>query len=70
MQIKLPPDLAAFVAANSGEGTHFSTPDEFVAAVIQEKRERLEAAARDPITMDSDEVIRPPQPTGYLNAAE
>lgn len=70
MQIKLPPHLAAFVAANSGEGTHFSTPDEFVAAVIQEKRERLEAAARNPLVKASGEVIRPPHPTGYLNAAE
>jgi hypothetical protein len=42
MQINLPPDLMAFIAENSGEGSHFRSADEFIAAVLQEKRERLE----------------------------
>lgn len=46
MRICLTSNLAAFAAANSGEGTLFPTPDEFVAAVLQEKRERLEVTTR------------------------
>jgi hypothetical protein len=42
MQINLPPDLVAFIVENSGEGSHFRSADEFIAAVLQEKRERLE----------------------------
>ena len=50
MGIRLTPELEAFVAANSGPGTHFATADDFVAAVLQEKRERLEAAAYQTLT--------------------
>jgi hypothetical protein len=66
MQIRLTPELEAFVAANSGEGTHFSSAEEFIAAVLQEKRERLEVTAKtgdvsDPATV-SDPAIAATSP--------
>jgi hypothetical protein len=60
MQIRLPPELIAFVAANSGEGTHFCSADEFIAAVLQEKRERLEIVSYELNSLDSGEFSHHP----------
>ena len=63
MQIKLPPELVAFVAVNSGEGTHFSSADEFIAAVLQEKCERLEMASQDANGLELGECSCSPNAT-------
>ncbi|MEQ8762295.1 MAG: CopG family transcriptional regulator [Planctomycetota bacterium] len=44
LNLSLTDELRAFLDANSGEGTLFSTPSEFVRALIREKKERMEAA--------------------------
>jgi antitoxin ParD1/3/4 len=44
LNLSLTDELRAFIDANSGEGTLFSTPSEFVRHVLREKKERLEAA--------------------------
>ena len=44
INLSLTDELRAFLDANSGDGTLFSTPSEFVRALIREKKERLEAA--------------------------
>ncbi len=45
INLSLTDELRAFLDANSGDGTLFSTPSEFVRALIREKKERLDAAA-------------------------
>lgn len=44
INLSLADELRAFLDANSGDGALFSTPSEFVRALIREKKERLEAA--------------------------
>ncbi len=45
INLSLTDELRAFLDQNSGNGTLFSTPSEFVRALIREKKERQEAAA-------------------------
>jgi len=45
INLSLTDELRAFLDENSGNGTLFSTPSEFVRALIREKKERLDAAA-------------------------
>ncbi len=45
LNISLTDELRAFVNQNSGAGTLFATPSEFVRDVLREKKQRLEAAA-------------------------
>ena len=45
INLSLTDELRAFLDENSGDGTLFSTPSEFVRALIREKKERLDAAA-------------------------
>jgi hypothetical protein len=45
LKLLLPDELRAFVDKNSGDGTLYATPNEFVRAVLLEKKERLEAVA-------------------------
>ena len=45
LNLSLTDELRAFLDENSGEGTLFSTPSEFVRALIREKKERQDAAA-------------------------
>jgi antitoxin ParD1/3/4 len=45
LNLSLTDELRAFVDQNSGDGTLFATPSEFVRDVLREKKERLEAAA-------------------------
>ncbi|MDZ4685648.1 MAG: hypothetical protein SH850_11335 [Planctomycetaceae bacterium] len=45
LNLSLTDELRAFVDQNSGDGTLFATPSEFVRDVLREKKERLEATA-------------------------
>jgi len=45
INVPLTDELRAFLEANSGEGTLYTTPAEFVRAVLREKKERADAAA-------------------------
>jgi antitoxin ParD1/3/4 len=45
INLSLTDELRAFVDRNSGEGTLYATPSEFVRALIREKKERADAAA-------------------------
>lgn len=44
LNLSLTDELRAFVDQNSGDGTLYATPSEFVRNVLREKKERLEAA--------------------------
>lgn len=45
INLSLTDELRAFLDDNSGDGTLFSTPSEFVRSLIREKKERQDAAA-------------------------
>jgi antitoxin ParD1/3/4 len=45
INLSLTDELRAFLDQNSGDGTLFSTPSEFVRALIREKKDRQDAAA-------------------------
>ena len=50
LNLSLTNELRAFVDQNSGDGTLFATPSEFVRHLLREKKERQDAeAARDAI---------------------
>jgi antitoxin ParD1/3/4 len=54
LNLSLTDELRAFVDANSGDGTLFATPSEFVRHLLREKKQRQEAAAaRDAIAGDT-----------------
>lgn len=58
LNLSLTDDLRAFVDANAGDGTLFSTPSEFVRALIREKKERVEAAAlRKAVLEGYDDIL-------------
>jgi len=44
LNLSLTDELRAFVDQNSGDGTLYATPSEFVRHLLREKKERLEAA--------------------------
>lgn len=44
LNLSLTDELRAFVDQNSGDGTLYATPSEFVRNVLREKKERLDAA--------------------------
>lgn len=44
LNLSLTDELRAFIDQNSGDGTLFATPSEFVRQVLREKKERLDAA--------------------------
>ncbi len=45
INLSLTDELRAFLDQNSGDGTLFSTPSEFVRDLIREKKDRQDAAA-------------------------
>jgi antitoxin ParD1/3/4 len=45
LNLSLTDELRAFVDANSGDGTMFATPSEFVRHLLREKKERQDADA-------------------------
>ena len=58
INLSLTDELRAFLDQNSGDGTLFSTPSEFVRALIRENKERQEAAAlREAVLEGYDDVI-------------
>lgn len=44
LNLSLTDELRAFVDQNSGDGTLYATPSEFVRDLLREKKQRLEAA--------------------------
>lgn len=44
LNLSLTDELRAFIDKNSGDGTLYATPSEFVRDVLREKKERLDAA--------------------------
>ena len=44
INLSLTDELRSYVDQNSGEGTLFATPSEFMRSLIREKKERQEAA--------------------------
>ncbi len=58
LNLSLTDELRAFVDQNSGKGTLFATPSEFVRQVLREKKERLESAQiRDAILEGYQDAI-------------
>jgi antitoxin ParD1/3/4 len=45
INLSLTDELRAFVDRNSGDGTDYATPSEFLRDVLREKKRRMEAAA-------------------------
>ena len=59
INLSLTDELRAFLDENSGDGTLFSTPSEFVRALIREKKDRQDAAAlRQAVIEGYDDVFR------------
>jgi len=59
LNLSLTDELRAFIDQNSGEGTLYATPSEFVRNVLREKKERLEAAQiRDAILDGYQDAIQ------------
>ena len=59
LNLSLTDELRAFVDQNSGDGTLYATPGEFVRDVLREKKERLEAAQiRDAILDGYQDVLQ------------
>lgn len=44
LRVSLTDELRAFINENSGDGTLYTTPGEFVRDVLREKKQRIEAA--------------------------
>ena len=44
LNLSLTDELRAFIGKNSGDGTLYATPGDFVCDVLREKKQRLEAA--------------------------
>lgn len=45
INLSLTDELRSFVDRNSGDGTDYATPSEFLRDVLREKKRRMEAAA-------------------------
>ena len=59
LKLSLTDELRAFVDQNSGDGTLYATPSEFVRDVFREKKERLAAAQiRDAILNGFQDAIQ------------
>ena len=57
INLSLTDELRAFLDQNSGDGTLFSTPSEFVRSLIREKKDRQDAAAlRQAVLEGHDDV--------------
>lgn len=58
INLSLTDELRAFLDQNSGDGTMFATPSEYVRALIREKKDRQEAAAlRQAVLEGYDDVL-------------
>lgn len=59
LNLSLTDELRAFIQQNSGQGTLFATPSEFVRDVLREKKERIEAEKiRDAILEGYQDAIK------------
>lgn len=59
LNLSLTDELRAFIDQNSGDGTLYATPSEFVRDVLREKKERVEAARiRDAILDGYQDAIQ------------
>lgn len=65
LNLSLTDELRAFVDAHSGPGTTFSTPSEFVRAVLRERKEREEAAELRAGVLEGYQDIRDGHITKY-----
>ena len=58
LSLSLTDELRSFIDANSGDGTLFATPDEFVRDVIRQRKHQVEAAeAREAILEGYQDVV-------------
>jgi len=58
INLSLTDELRAFLDESSGDGTLYSTPSEFVRALIRERKDRQEAAAlRQGVLEGYDDVL-------------
>lgn len=58
LNLSLTDELRAFIDSHSGPGTTYSTPSEFVRAVLRERKEREEAAAAYNAIIEGYEDVR------------
>ncbi len=58
LNLSLTDELRAFVDKNSGDGTMFATPSEFVRAVLRERKEREDAASLRASVLEGYQDIR------------
>lgn len=58
LNLSLTDELRAFVDSQSGDGTLYSTPSEYVRAILREKKERADAAAfRDGVMEGFQDIL-------------
>ena len=57
INLSLTDELRAFVDANSGDGTLYATPSEFMRDLLRQQKSRQEAAARDAILEGYQDAI-------------
>jgi len=58
LNLSLTDDLKEFISENSGDGSLFATPSEFVRDLLREKKQRIEASQlRDAILDGFQDVI-------------
>jgi antitoxin ParD1/3/4 len=59
LNLSLTDELRAFVDQNSGDGTLYATPSEFVRDLLRQKKEELEAARiRDAILEGYEDILK------------
>lgn len=59
LNLSLTDELRSFINQNSGKGTLYATPSEFVRDVLREKKERIEAAKiRDAVLEGYQDAIQ------------
>ena len=59
LNLSLTDELRAFIDQNSGDGTLYATPSEFVRDLLREKKQRIEAAQiRDAIIEGYQDAIQ------------
>lgn len=70
LNLSLTDELRAYIDSHSGPGTTFSTPSEFVRAVLRERKEREEAAALYQAVKEGYEDIRAGRVLEYRGSIE
>lgn len=58
LNLSLTDELRSFVDQHSGPGTTYSTPSEFLRALLREKKDRLDAAAMRSAVLEGYSDIR------------